>query len=101
MSASANDDCDHLIATGLLKHFCKLERFNGQLISPEFAKKLESNDFLRKAFEADPMKVIQENNVELSLQDLENISGGAEFHAKKAPPKVGPGVTPPPNVKNK
>ena len=45
----------------------------------EFAKKLESDDFLRKAFEADPMKVIQENNVELSEEDLANVAGGSMY----------------------
>ena len=42
----------------------------------EFIKKLESDESLRKAFETDAMKVIQENNVELSEDDLEQLSGG-------------------------
>ena len=42
----------------------------------EFKKKLESDASLRKAFEDNAMKVIQENNVELSEEELENLSGG-------------------------
>ena len=42
----------------------------------EFTKKLESDESLRKAFEADPVKVLKDNNVELSEKDIEDISGG-------------------------
>ena len=42
----------------------------------EFKKKLESDEALRKAFETDSMKVIKENNVELSEEDLADIAGG-------------------------
>ena len=42
----------------------------------EFKQKVESDEALRKAFESDPMKMIQENNVELSEEDLANIAGG-------------------------
>ena len=42
----------------------------------EFKQKVESDEALKKAFKADPMKVIQENNVELSEEELEEISGG-------------------------
>ena len=42
----------------------------------EFAKKLESDESLRKALEAEPMKVLQDNNVELSEEELTNIAGG-------------------------
>ena len=42
----------------------------------EFTKKYESDESLRKAYEADPMKVLQDNNVELSGEDLVIITGG-------------------------
>ena len=48
----------------------------------EFIEKLETDEILRKAFEKDPVKVIQDNSVELSLEDLEKISGGFSFNIK-------------------
>ena len=42
----------------------------------EFKKKLSSDEALSNAFEADPVKVIQENNVEVTEEDLEYITAG-------------------------
>lgn len=83
MSASANDDCDQLIATGLLKHFCKLERFNGQLISPEFAKKLDAeiknegfSDGLKIGYPYKAKNLNIWSRVDPTLFYSENINGG-------------------------
>ena len=51
----------------------------------EFKNKLASDEALRKAFEADPMKVVQENNVELSEDELTKISGGIWLPGEKKP----------------
>ena len=45
----------------------------------EFAQKIAGDKGFQKVFKADPMKVLQENNVELSQEDLEKISGGDGF----------------------
>ena len=60
----------------------------------EFIKKLESDESLRKAYETNPMKVIQENNVELSEQDLTDISGGCWKPFEPFGPKPGPNKPP-------
>ncbi len=44
----------------------------------EFKQKLKTDEALGKAFNSDPMKVIQENNIELTLEDLANIAGGVK-----------------------